>query len=209
MGKPLNKDAGGADDDFGPDLPLPILEELVAGETVVWVGYPTSRSPVAQSVFPEGLFGLFVIALAVGTLISVPLGMVRPALGRTLEPFAPFKRIVLVLFGAVFLTGGVQSLKNASRRWKAAGWTCYVLTERRAIVFGPNLGRLDVWSFLPSRLGSIEVHERPGGYGDVVFTTIPTSVKGVMQPVGFIGISNVRKVEELLRKTLRLERGAF
>src|SRR5262249_45906502 len=92
----------------------------------------------------------------------------------------------------------------------SAARTCYALTDRRALILSLGaFGALEVKSFRPDALGAMKRVEYADGSGSLVFEEVPYaytdsqrhSPAGLRQ-VGFLGINDVRAVEELLWRTL-------
>jgi hypothetical protein len=84
--------------------------------------------------------------------------------------------------------------------------TVYALTDRRAIVFEPQLFRtVQVRSYTAAGLGAMSRVERGDGSGDLVFeeyTTRGSNNTTTTTRRGFLAIANVHQVEGLIRKTL-------
>jgi len=91
-----------------------------------------------------------------------------------------------------------------------AGRSCYVLTNRRAMILRLGaFGSLGVRSFPPNTLREMKREERVDGSGNLIFDEVPSSSWDQdgrywfgVRDVGFLNISNVRAVEGLVRLTL-------
>ena len=88
-----------------------------------------------------------------------------------------------------------------------AGSTGYVVTNERAIIFQPNLfGSVAITSFLPQQLSEIRRVQKSDGSGDVILgrrTSIDDQGSRTMTDVGFLGIPDVKGVEQILLSLYR------
>ncbi len=86
-----------------------------------------------------------------------------------------------------------------------AKMTIYALTNLRTIVLtGKFFGGFTVESFEPSRLTSMTRSQRADGSGDLIFEQFTKKQGSGTTTIrrGFIGVENVRQVEELIHSTL-------
>ena len=108
------------------------------------------------------------------------------------------------IFGAPFLLIGLGMLTSPLWAWLAAGRTQYALTSKRALIVS-NLLSLSVRSFTYYEMGEVQRVERAGGEGDLFFAQhAVVSRRGatVLKRVGFLGIPDVRSVEQMIRGRL-------
>ena len=184
-----------------------VREELTPGETVVWTGQPSPRVTrlnvvrgAAVALIPSAIGG-FLLAVFLVTRFNAQNG----AALATLFP----------LLGLATLVGGpvLTALFALNRGAK----TCYVLTNRRAIVWIPGFfgeGEFDSYSVALLQLMRRRDSWFISGAGDLVFrthTTVTTTYSR-SDPVGrssyhvarygFLGLDDVRSVEKLIRHTL-------
>jgi hypothetical protein len=179
-----------------------LREELAPGERVVW-----AARPLPGALGPG--CGIKTVAI---------LGVVPAAAGAGLLLWAVERRQAdeRVAFGAGLLVMGLILL--ALMAWanrvarRAREGTFYVLTDRRAITWVPELGnQVAVRSYYPRDLSGMHRKEDPDGGGSVILAEISMAgQQGVpaLQPRGFLGIGRVREVEQLVKDTLLAPRQA-
>ncbi len=181
-----------------PDQEGRVRAELSSDERLIWTGRP---------VRPQVGSGCLVLG---AILALVPGGVGLTCLGIAMEqrnaPGADAGYWEMGIAGVVvgLLFFGLSALAVRSSR-KNAEQTCYAVTDRRAIVWVPEMGGLAVRSYYPKDLGSMYRKETADGTGSVIFQDLTVSnQKGVggMQERGFLRIDQVRKIEELIRATL-------
>jgi hypothetical protein len=105
---------------------------------------------------------------------------------------------------------GLGMLGSPFWMWRRARRTCYALTERRAILWEPGwFGSVDVRSYGPDDLGKTHRVQRRDGGGDLVFEEVVTLHRrhdghrsANVRRHGFLGVDDVRDVEQRLRRTL-------
>ncbi len=110
---------------------------------------------------------------------------------------------------SLFMMVGLALLSSPFWLWRKAKHTFYALTDRRAILWEAGwFGSVAVRNYRPDDLSRLFRIEYPGG-GDLVFeeqyTFQTKNERGEIatpKAHGFIGIENVREVEDLLRSTL-------
>lgn len=198
------------------DLKAKALAELDASETPVWIGQPLPKLILVRS-------GGYFAATAGGMLISLlwlALTLAPPA--KVTVPVKQGKRVVtttvqqkpsspLPPLGLFFVSLAVSSVPLV--RWKQATRTCYVLTNRRALVYKEGLFGPTHESYSPLELSGMR---HSGSWlmansGDVIFrsvqvisrTTGPRGSVGVKTiHYGFLAIGQPREVEKLVRATL-------
>lgn len=185
------------------ELDARVRSELDHGEQLLWVGQPDPRR-FARVALPIVFFGIpwtaFSIFWTVMAFIGVGGGQgAGPGIGW----FFP-------LFGVPFVLIGLGMLSSPFWLRRKAKRTCYALTNRRAILWEARLfGSMEVRSYRPEHLTKIVRRDYAHGSGDLVFEE-PMSVQGtshrdtvaMTHGHGFIGVNNVREIEELLRKAL-------
>jgi len=110
------------------------------------------------------------------------------------------------LWGVPFILVGLGMLSAPYWSWRRARQTCYALTDRRAFILEPGwMGSVRTSSYEPSALGTMSRSERADGSGDLVFDEVvaANSNRGArLQRRGFLGVGNVREVEDRVRSTL-------
>jgi hypothetical protein len=179
----LADDASG--DGLSPMMKVRVQAELAAGEGLLWAARARRLEPPVAPV----LIGALLIG---GVLIGV---------GGTGRVF---------LF--VCLAAGVGLLHLALRNSQQGEGCFYALTNRRAILWLPTrpAGSYQVRSFRPGEMNTLFRIEHPDDSGDLIFHELPLPpglwwvLFGVTATVqlGFKRIAHVRRVEELLRRSL-------
>ncbi|WP_337173964.1 hypothetical protein [Paludisphaera sp.] len=160
-----------------PDPELDFL--LQPGETVVWSWRePCPRRRGMQLALCGAVF-------AVMGLVALRPDVPRDKQGRIVHWWKPVARAWTAFGGCGIVAGLIRSRARPVR---------YVLTGQRAIVVRPRfLRRTRNLSFGPERM---RVWEGSDGKGDVVFQDWPFRE-------GFLDIEDVRRVESLVRLTLK------
>jgi hypothetical protein len=202
-------DTSSSDNSLPQDWLDRVGSELGDGERLIWAEQPRVGRYVRQSV-PIVLFGMAFTAFAL-FWISAAWAMLFgiPGSGPNLEgPGLPFS--LFPYFGVPFVLVGLGMLSSPFWYWRQAKRTCYALTSQRAMVWQAGMfGSLTVRSYGAEALGKIVRTEHPDGSGDLVLEQIVeegTDSEGHRTTRivrhGFIAISNVKQVEELVRQTL-------
>jgi hypothetical protein len=192
------------DVNLSPELETRVRSELQPGERLVWVGQPRPDLVVRASCFlvPFGLvFGgiaVFFIIMAT-TMMGGPANVGAPGFFR----FFPLCGVPFVLVGLLLVASPIWLRRRAEK-------TVYALTNQRALIWEPGLfGNFTVRNYTAAGLGHVSRTERADGSGDLVFEEYVTygtdgQGHGTASTIrrGFLGINDVRKVEELIRLTL-------
>lgn len=193
------------------ELDARVRSELDEGEQLLWVGQPRPDR-FARMSLPLVLFGglwtafsLFWIAVASWIVLVKGAPGVQNAGGRIGGLFACFP-----FFGLPFVLIGLGMLSSPFLMRRRAKRTFYALTDRRAILWeAGSFGSVDVRSYRPAALKKMYRRDYEDGSGDLVFEESllmrRTRSRGAplsKQSHGFLGIDNVREIEQLLRKAL-------
>ncbi len=187
---------------FRPDWEIRIRSELRRGERLIWVGQPRPGYFARQALgvfFFGGLWTVF-------TSFMLAMFLVTRFHGGDHWKGDP---VTSVLGLSLFMLVGIGLLSVPFWLWRKARHTYYALTDRRAILWEAGwFGSVAVRSYLPDDLNRLYRVEYHGG-GDLIFeeqyTFHTDNERGEIatpKAHGFIGISNVREVEEILRRTL-------
>ena len=167
--------------------------QLDPGEGLLWSGSP-GAGRMALSALPAAVFGIPFTGFAMFWM-GMAYSMTSKQGGAvTLFP----------LFGIPFLLIGLGMLTAPLWAWLMAGRTLYAVTNKRAIIISGVLATA-VQSYPHSEINDLTRVERPGGAGDLIFATrLVTTRRGGTrrQPIGFLGIPDVRSVEQLIRGRL-------
>lgn len=183
------------------DLSERIKPELSPGERLLWAAW---ERPAGAGEAPPFLYGSI---WALGFLVLSALGFAGlfGYLGRRFAPIEVLCGTVGVLAGIIgfFIPVGMLGSWVTERGARSAlKRKYYALTDRRAILWTPRAGSsaVEVRSFPRGTIAAVHRAEYPDGSGDVLFERTPTDR---YQPaVGFEGIADVRRVEDLARRVL-------
>jgi hypothetical protein len=194
-------------DTLPEDLDQRIHSELQANERLVWAGQPRPGR-FMRSTIPLVLFGIPWTAFAI-FWIAAASGIMFGGFGGGPDGFGGLFAC-FPLFGIPFVLVGVGMLTSPFWMYRRAQRTCYALTDQRAIVWAAGwFGGIEVRSFNPAALGRMTRRDHADGSGDLIFEEVVSMTRnsdGYMQSYrterGFLGIENVREVENLVRRTL-------
>ncbi|KNY26494.1 hypothetical protein [Pseudobacteroides cellulosolvens] len=160
--------------------------ELNVGERVIW-----ADKPVLGSLFFKS-FAIYLFAIP-WTTFSL-FWMYGASKGS----------FIFSLFGVPFVLIGLYMLctpfinKNAEKR------TIYIVTNQRAIIY--KYGRkIKVKSFFPNQVANIERYQNKNGTGNIIFSSeviYNSDGERSTNQVGFIGIKDVKKVEDIINREL-------
>lgn len=188
------------------ELDARVRSELDAGEQLLWVGQPAANRFVLRAI-PLALFGIPFTAFAV---LWISMASFGAGMGVANAGPLGFIGVCFPLFGVPFILVGLGMLSSPLWAGRRAKRTCYALTDRRAILFEAGMFRsVEVRSYRPAELTKMFRREKADGGGDLVFEEQIHLRSGGhnsrtlrTQDRGFLGIDNVRKIEELVRKAL-------
>jgi hypothetical protein len=183
----------GGESSLSSELAARVAAELAPDEKLLWVGQPRPGLVMRPAYFLVpfgGVFAAFALIWVVVAMI-VTNGLMAPC-------------------GLPFLAVGVWLMFSPVWLGRQARRTLYALTDRRAIIWEPGwFGAFTVRNYTAAGLGRMSRTERADGSGDLVFeeiTTVTTSGNtGTRYNTvrrGFLGIDNVREVEDQVRRTL-------
>ncbi|MEO6807938.1 MAG: hypothetical protein ABI353_02365 [Isosphaeraceae bacterium] len=187
-------------DDLPDDLRGRIKAELVPGERLLWAAQAIPRQSESLGCY---LFGglLALAAIIVSSLaLSAYFGFEIHSNTRTDH--------LLSLALAMGLGGFVIVLSMIFCWWidwaevRKTANKLYAMTDRRAIIWVPSehAGAVEVHSISARMVGKIHRVENTDGSGDVMFTGRADGP--YLNPWGFDGVANVRRVEDLVRQIL-------
>jgi hypothetical protein len=178
-----------------------VKSELHPGERLLWASgsLPRVASPGVGTVITSLVtLGLFCHAIAsLCQIAQNPLGPVGPFAGTGIMSGIACAILSLCLFGAWH--------HRRSERRKASE-TLYALTDRRAIIWRPSYkkGGVEIYTIPRGKVVNVHRIEYADGHGDVIFSyqRVGDDEVGGWRPIGFEGVVEVRRVEELVRRTL-------
>jgi hypothetical protein len=173
-----------------------VKPELQPGERLLWAAVEQPR-PASAIKFPLSSLLLALVSLGVSAASFTGIFGVYRQSFLSVEGLMIGVGIVAAIVGIIAGGVAIEQLSNRGRSLKKT----YALTDRRAIIWMPRKDSKAVEVFTMSR-GSINaIHrlEYPDGSGDVKFRQ--PSEEYYYVP-GFDCITNVRAVEDLVRRTL-------
>lgn len=199
-------------DELSEELQGLVKPELAPGERLLWAARSGVSSPfherrpvLVSCLWATGLFiisaGCFMLAFV---LMPIPQ---KDKLGNALA-------VVGVASGGIGVLVAVHAittwLQHGTERQRLAA-RVYAITDRRAIIWCPH-GKSGAVKVHTLPRGSIKLDQvyriqYPDGSGDVILRP-PLSADEVLMgaelelPTGFTGITDVRRVEELVRRVL-------
>jgi hypothetical protein len=178
-----------------------VQDELASDEKLLWCGKPTPQRAFWAASFiwffavPWTAFAIFWIWGAAG--MGSDMGE------RPLSPGFNM-RFIFPLFGLPFVFVGLGMLSAPFWAYSKATKTVYGITNKRLLIIVDTGRSRTVQSYGSDDIGDIKRTERPDKSGDLTFAQQMTSTsKGGQRTtdIGFLGIPEVRSVENLLRAT--------
>jgi len=163
-----------------------INQELNIGERVIW-----ADKPILGSLFLKS-FAIYLFAIP-WTVFSL---FWMYGAGK--------EGIAIILFGTPFVLVGFFMLISPFVKKNEEKRTIYIVTNQRAIIY--KYGRkIKVKSFFPYQLMNIERHQKENGTGNIIFAhevSYDSDGDRSTTQVGFIGIKDVKKVEDIMNREL-------
>jgi hypothetical protein len=189
-------------DKFPEDLHEVIKPELAPGERLLWAGRANMRGWLGSS----GLLALVIWAAGFLVVSAVCFAGLFGALGRRFAAIDGATAIIGVISGIIgflILIGTLARLVSEGAGRALVKKRCYALTDRRAIVWNPRPGSkaVEVYSIPRGRIKDVHRAEYPDGSGDVIFA-LQDPGYDESQSGGFLGVAEVRRVEDLVRRVL-------
>jgi hypothetical protein len=180
------------------ELARQVFPELDRDEELLWVGKPSASREAQKAGCPAFLFGIPFTAFAIFWTVGAA------GIGRGAPPgFAPpGLSVVFPLFGLIFVGIGVWLLLSPLMTYSKSSGTIYAVTNQRIIVIETGTTRT-VKSYTTVDMGRLTRRDLADGSGDVLFAQ--ESYRGhkgrsYTRDIGFIGISDPRAVEKLIRE---------
>jgi hypothetical protein len=186
--------------DLPPQVLARVERELDQGEALLWWAQPDPRR-MARQTLPIQIVGIVFTLMSLGFVV-IPLGLALVSgLGAGI-----LLGLIFSVCSLPFVAIGIAMMSAPLWARRAAGRTAYVLTDRRAIIFGGGL-HSSTRSFSPQRLGDVERVDRSDGSGDLIFDRHVSHHHGSRRrhgshhvtPIGFLGITDVHQVDKLIR----------
>ena len=180
------------------ELRSAVSPELQAGEKLLWVGRPSPMRVLMQR--GDDVVGA-VVAVAVLAILGaiLPIFMIAPGSAGPSDTDFVGIAVLVVLVAVVF------AISVPAYRYFVAKRTIYAITNRRVLTIKPTFSGKAVQS--QTRFEQIERRERADGSGDLTFGTEIDPLRSRYRPrlrkIGFFGIPDVRRVEQLMLDTFR------
>ena len=175
-----------------------VEKEVESGEKIVWMEQPVPKL-FSRGAIPIVLFGIPWTAFAIFWTAGASAGMTKSAAPGAFKFFS--------LFGLPFILIGFAMLSSPFWARRSAKRSVYVITDRRAIIFRSRFfGSINIRSFSPRQLETLQRNQNKDGSGDVIFThDVRRDNDGDRHTtnVGFMGVREVKHVEELIRHLAR------
>ena len=199
MDEPLAIEVGAIPD----DLKAWVKPELAPGERLLWAARAISRpTNTAEWLTKISLFLVGFLGSS-GLFLAGCFGW----LGNSIAAYSALLGLLGVITGLIgfaILLGmlGGWSIRRSQRRLIEGN--VYALTDRRAILWKRRVGidAIEVHSFACGKIARVSRLEYPDGSGDVFFA-FPRDEEGFyFGERGFLGVAEVRRIEEMVRKTL-------
>lgn len=180
---------------YADDLPLPnpmmlppalqqaLLSELRPSETLLWLDQPNAGR-MARGSIGAVLFAIPWTAFSIFWMWAASHGS-----------------LLFALFGVPFVLIGLGMLTSPIWVRRAAKMTAYALTDKRAIIITQKFRSLNVTSYTPEQLQSMEREQRADDSGSLVFERKldeDNSRNTMNNARGFLHIEHVKAVEQLI-----------
>jgi hypothetical protein len=171
-----------------------IAEDLEVGEHIVWIGRPDALKSALLAV-PVFLGGIAWTAFSLSfMLLTYEMSSLRG--------FSD-SNVGMILLIIPFVLIGIAMLLSPFWTYCKELRTIYAITDSRILIMQEGKSSTAV-SYNASFIGNISCNERPNGSGDLIFAQrVYKSSNGHQRTIDykFIGIPNVRAVEDILRST--------
>jgi len=183
--------------ELSPQLRTLVDAEIRSGERIIWLDQPIPGR-MARSTLPIVLFGIPWTAFAIFWMAGAS-GFKRPDFSHGFGFFP--------LFGVPFVLIGFGMLSSPFWARRSSRRSIYVLTDKRAIVIrGTWRGSITVRSFERERLTDLQRKQNADGSGDLIFARdVRRDSDGdrYSTDVGFLGIRDVKNVEDMVRSLVK------
>jgi hypothetical protein len=179
--------------ELSDELRAHVESELTSQEQVVWVQQPVPWL-IARGTLPILLVGIPFTAFALVWMGLAIFGVGQAANAGPMW-FFPFFGLPFVFVGLGMFSAPYWALRSAKR-------TVYVLTTQRAMLLKGGWNSINVRSFEPAALTSLNRKQRPDGSGDLIFAQEwrpGNHGHSTSRNVGFLGVRDVKHVEDLVR----------
>lgn len=185
-----------------PEVQRLLNAQLQAGERVIWSSQPVPGL-YARQAMPTAYAGIAIIAVAIGWIV------VTHSIGSVVRRDDVPDR--LPLLGVPIALVGIGLALSPLWVRRSAARAVYAVTDRRALVIRPRVfGAVEIESYQAGGLASMTRRQRADGAGDLIFEQFERHVgSGTVTTTvyrGFMGVADVKRVEELIAATLLADR---
>ena len=169
------------------------------GRALLWASRQTVRIPraIKSWVGPAWAGGLFLVS---GLTLAAFLGAFGPKFAGS-TPCSAVSASSRASSGSCTIGLFSSWVETSLESRRTVQILSYALTDRRAIIWRPVAGSdgIEVYTYDRGKIGRLHRVEYPDGSGDVVFG-LPNELHHPLR--GFEGVAEVRRVEDLVRRTL-------
>jgi hypothetical protein len=200
------------------DLKAKTLAGLDASEKPVWIGRPVPKIILIRSggyLAFGGVGALIALVWLIVALMPPKAAAPQVQIGKQFvaAPLKPSSGSPLLPLGLLAVSAGVAAV--AFVRWHYAKRTCYVLTNRRAVVYKEGLFGPTRDSYTPLEVSNMRRSDSrlATDSGDLIFRTVQVISRTQGRPsvgstrvktihFGLLAVAQIGSVENLIRETL-------
>jgi len=190
--------------DLSDELTALVKPELLPGERLIWAA---KSRPNRSGLWVEAVKAMpwIVGSLLIGVLA---LAAFNGEFGPRLLKIEGFLAVLGIFSGVVFVISAIAMISlvmSAISQARQDRDATYALTDRRAIIWRPNIETkgIEVHSFSRGSIKNVSRVEYSDGTGDVKFTPTEPNAYGI--PNIFTKIPDARQVEHTIRQFLMIE----
>ncbi len=175
-----------------------LIQSEIEGEYIEWVGQPNPGRSALRGI-GISIFGLAFGGFAVFWIVMAWTGTHHTSAKSDLP--SGFQ-IAFPLFGVPFLLVGAALFLTPLWNWIKAKKTVYLITNKRAIIFEPELFNTTIHSYNPQQIANRTKKIKSGNLGDIIFEQEFTRSRSTypIKEIGFLNVENVNMVDEILAR---------
>jgi hypothetical protein len=200
------------------DVKAKALAGLDASEKPVWIGGPVPKIVLIRSggyLAVGGVGALIALVWLIAALVPAKAAVPAVQIGKQIVAAPPptTHSSPLLPLGLLAVSAGVAAV--AFLRWHFARRTCYVLTNRRALVYKEGLLGPTRDSYTPQEVCNMRRSDSrlAADSGDLIFRTVQVISRSQGRPgiastrvktvnFGFLAVAQIDSVEKLIRETV-------